>query len=295
MKNMPAPCADDSEEFRNLFLKNGLTQKTIRNFQKIIYRYYRGNSRDMLPWRNTKNPYHILVSEIMLQQTQVERVIQKYEQFITAFPDIRALANAPLRKILMLWQGLGYNRRAIALKNAARKIMREFPGGEIHSSVEVLMALPGVGRSTASAVSAFAYGKPVVFAETNIRRVYIHFFFRDHAAVRDKDLLAYVEKTLDVENPRRWYYALMDYGAMLRKLPQNPNRKSTHYRKQTSFHGSNRQLRGLVLRTILQRPSSPESELLGILGVTPAKYRAVLEQLLDEGFVRKSGKGYKIL
>jgi len=285
---------DDLEEFGKTLRKNMLTQKTIRNFRKIIYRYYKDNGRNNLPWRNTPDPYHILVSEIMLQQTQVERVIPKYKEFIKMIPDMQTLAKTPLRKILILWQGLGYNRRAIALKGIAQKVVTEFPGGTLPSSVEVLMTLPGVGRSTASAVSAFAYGKPVVFVETNIRRVFIHFFFRDEADIRDSALLSLVEKTVDTENPREWYYALMDYGAMLKKLPRNPNRRSAHYQKQTSFHGSNRHLRGLVLKAVLRNPFSTGPEIYGRLGIEPAKFRTVLGELLDEGFIERSGKGYKV-
>lgn len=286
---------DDIEEFSNIVQKNGLTRRTVRNFQKVIYRCYKDNGRNSLPWRNTEDPYHILVSEIMLQQTQVGRVIRKYEKFITALPDIQTLAKAPLRKILMLWQGLGYNRRAIALKNIAQKVVHEFPDGKLPSSVELLMTLPGVGRSTASAVSAFAFDQPVVFIETNIRRAFIHFFFRDQEGIRDRELLSMVEKTLDAENPREWYYALMDYGAMLKKLPQNPNRRSAHYQKQGSFHGSNRQLRGLILKAILKKPYSSESALMRTLDMAPAKFKAALGQLMDEGFVVGSEKGYTIL
>ncbi len=285
---------DDLEEFGKTLRKNMLTQKTIRNFRKIIYRYYKDNGRNNLLWRNTPDPYHILVSEIMLQQTQVERVIPKYKEFIKMIPDMQTLAKTPLRKILMLWQGLGYNRRAIALKGIAQKVVTEFPGGTLPSSVDVLMTLPGVGRSTASAVSAFAYGKPVVFVETNIRRVFIHFFFPDRVEVRDRELLPLVEKTIDEENPREWYYALMDYGAMLKKLPRNPNRRSAHYQKQTSFHGSNRQLRGLVLKAVLHNPFSTGPEISGRLGIDLAKFRTVLGELLDEGFIKESGRGYKI-
>ncbi len=155
--------------------KEFLLSVEIRKFQKTIYRYY-GKYGRTFPWRMTHNPYHILISEIMLQQTQVQRVMGKYEPFINAFPDFSSLARAPLRLILKQWQGLGYNRRAIALKLISRRIMEEFHG-ELPSSVETLMTLPGIGRATASAISAFAFHIPSVFIETNIRRVFIHGFF----------------------------------------------------------------------------------------------------------------------
>ena len=149
---------------------------TIRTFQRLIYRFYREHGRTF-PWRRTRNPYHILVSEIMLQQTQTERVEEKYEQFLTHFPDFPSLAEAPLREILRVWRGLGYNRRAIALKNIASAVITEFHGN-LPSCPEALISLPGIGRATACAICAFAFNKPVVFLETNIRRVFIHHFFQ---------------------------------------------------------------------------------------------------------------------
>src|SRR5574337_224310 len=157
--------------------KKSLLSVEIRKFQKTIYCYYRKYGRTF-PWRITHNPYHILISEIMLQQTQVQRVMGKYEPFINAFPDFSSLARAQLRMIMRQWQGLGYNRRAIALKQIAQRVMEEFHG-ELPSSVETLMTFPGIGRATASAISAFAFHIPAVFIETNIRRVFIHVFFHD--------------------------------------------------------------------------------------------------------------------
>ena len=154
--------------------KKKLTPAEVRKFKEMIYGYYREHGRT-LPWRLTHNPYHILVSEIMLQQTQVQRVLEKYEPFLDAFPNFPALARAPLSKILATWQGLGYNRRAIALSQISRKVMDDFHG-VLPSSVDTLMTFPGIGHATASAIAAFAFLTPAVFIETNIRRVYIHCF-----------------------------------------------------------------------------------------------------------------------
>ena len=268
--------------------KRRISPVKIDRFRNAIRDYYQSHGRKF-PWRNTRNPYHILVSEIMLQQTQVERVIEKYEQFLAAFPDFAALALAPLRDILSAWQGMGYNRRAIALKRIAVEVTSYY-NGILPSSEELLMKLPGIGKATASSILAFAFNKPSVFIETNIRRVFIHFFFSDRESIRDADILPIVEKTLDTANPREWYYALMDCGALLKTTIQNPNRKSAHYRRQESFEGSRRQLRGKVLREILANPSIAESSLVKHAGQNPDIIREVLRQLQKEGFIKKSGK-----
>ncbi len=157
-----------------------LTAAQIHCFRKKINNHYDQNGRD-LPWRRTRNPYRILVSEIMLQQTQVERVIEKYAVFIKTFPDFPSLAEAPLHTLLTVWQGLGYNRRALALRACAQKVVAEHQG-KLPKEPEKLLALPGIGKYTAGAVAAFAFNEPIVFMDTNIRRVYIHEFFHDRTA-----------------------------------------------------------------------------------------------------------------
>jgi A/G-specific adenine glycosylase len=229
----------------------------------------------------------------MLQQTQVERVNDKYKQFLSAFPDVQSLAQAPLREVLFLWQGMGYNRRVIALQNSARKVVEEY-NGILPKSVDSLEKLSGIGKATASSIAAFAFNRPVVFIETNIRRVFIHFFFHKKKMVKDSHILPLVEKTLDRKNPRKWYFALMDYGSMLKKIVHNPNRKSAHYQKQSPFHGSNRQIRGEVLREIVNTSCISESSLAERLNLDMKKTRAVLHHLQKEGFIKKKGKQYLI-
>ena len=175
----------------------------------------------------------------MLQQTQTDRVLKKYGLFLRMFPDWRALAAASLRKILFAWQGLGYNRRALALKRAAEKVIKEW-NGDLPSSIETLGTLPGIGPATASAVAAFAFNAPAVFIETNIRAVFIRFFFKRKKHVRDDEILPFIAQTLDRYNPRRWYWALMDYGAMLKKKYPNLSHRSAGYRTQSRFRGSRR-------------------------------------------------------
>ena len=279
-------------EFEHSIQRRILTEDAVRAFQKLVYAYYREHGRE-LPWRETDDPYHILVSEIMLQQTQVERVIGKYDAFITAFPDFRSLAQAPLQEILKVWQGLGYNRRAIALKKIAELIVTTY-NGALPSHPDELKKLPGIGSYTAAAIATFAFHQPTIFIETNIRTVFIHFFFHDHDTIKDTEILPLVEQTLDTAQPRRWYYALMDYGAMLKQQHPNPNRRSAHYHKQSAFRGSNRELRGMILRTLTRESTMSDRELVQTLNTDSERVRGTLVQLQDEGFIEKSGNRYRI-
>jgi len=278
--------------FREMLRRKGLVPQTTRIFQGLIYEHYQKNPR-ALPWRKTRNPYRILVSELMLQQTQVERVLGKYNLFIRIFPGFSRLAKAPLIDLLKVWQGLGYNRRAIALQRIARTVMEEH-AGRLPDSREDLLKLPGIGRYTASAMLTFIHNKPDVFIETNIRRVFIHFFFEGRENIADAEILPLIEKTLDAANPREWYYALMDYGVMLKKTGENPNRKSAHYQRQTPFHGSNRQLRGLILKTLIKDPGISKKRLAEKLNLAPEKIEENLSLLLKEGFLKKKGNWFSI-
>ncbi|MFY9369004.1 MAG: A/G-specific adenine glycosylase [Desulfomonilia bacterium] len=262
----------------------GLIPGTILSFKDTIYAYYRQHAR-RFPWRETKDPYRILVSEIMLQQTQTERVAGKYEEFIVRFPDFAALARSDLHPVLEVWQGLGYNRRAVALKETAVRMVREH-NSRLPEDLDELIKLPGIGRSTAGAILAFAYGISVAFIETNIRRVFLHFFFPERDSVKDGEILPLVEQTLDRENPRQWYYAIMDYGVMLKARVPNPNRKSAHYSRQAPFEGSNRQIRGQILKYLIAEGRLTETELVDRLRRDPARVRAMLYEMECEGFIR---------
>ncbi len=266
--------------------------ESIDKFKQTIYQYYAEHRREM-PWRVSRNPYHILVSEIMLQQTQVGRVLAKYEEFISRFPDFHSVSKAPLQEVLGVWQGLGYNRRAIALQKICRLVVTEY-SGVLPSSTETLQTFPGIGPATAGAICAFAFNQPTVFIETNIRRVFIHFFFPNKSGVKDKEILPLVEGTLDSRSPRRWYHALMDYGAMLKKEEENPNRRSAHYTRQAPFQGSNREIRGLILKTLLEKPDLTEGELIRSVGKNPKRVRPIITQLTKEGFLVRAGNRLKI-
>jgi A/G-specific adenine glycosylase len=255
----------------------------ILAFRQMVLSHYEQYGRDMA-WRNTTDPYQILVSEIMLQQTQVERVTTKFPEFIDAFPDFAALAAAPLGNILTVWQGMGYNRRAIALQKCAIRVMNEYEG-ILPPDVAILTTFAGIGRATASSIAAFAFNMPVVFIETNIRRVFIHFFFCDTDTVSDADLLPLVEKALYRNNPRIWYWALMDLGSALKKTVTNPNRRSNHYSKQSPFEGSDRKIRGIIIRMLLAEPGIHEKKFLGIRNDDPARIKKILSSLESEGFI----------
>ena len=257
--------------------------KKERQFVHTVWEYYRRHGRQSLPWRRTRNPYRILVSEVMLQQTQVDRVILKYREFLKKFPTLRALAEAPLGDVLRVWQGLGYNRRAKLLHECAKVVAKE-QKSVIPKTHESLVQLPGIGSYTAGAVLAFAYNIPTPIIETNIRSVYLHHFFNDATGVTDHDLFRLIEITLETNNPREWYYALMDYGVYLKRTYGNPNQKSKHYAKQSTFKGSDRQVRGAIIQC-LTNGAMTRSALLKKLAFDDLRIDAQLVRLTEEGMV----------
>ena len=269
--------------------KSGLiSKKAIVSFQDIIWQYYKKFGR-AFSWRQTTDPYHILVSEIMLQQTQTHRVEEKYQRFIKELPDFQALADAPQKEVLRLWQGLGYNRRAIALQKSAQKVVNKFDG-ILPNDPEVLIDFPGIGPATASSICAFAFNKPTVFIETNIRAVFIHHFFHDQEQVHDKQIMPVIAQTVDQENARQWYYALMDYGVMLKKTFKNPSRKSKHHTRQSKFEGSDRQIRGAILKLLLEFHKLQHHELLVLLeeqfGCSAERANKIIDDLKIEKFIQ---------
>lgn len=257
----------------------------IKDFQQQIYTYYTTYGR-MFAWRQTDNPYHIVVSEIMLQQTQTHRVEHKYAAFIAQFPTFNALAQAPVCDVIVAWQGLGYNRRALALQKTAQKIMQEH-AGTLPASPEILETFPGIGPATASSICAFAFNMPTIFIETNIRAVFIHFFFPEQTNVHDKEIFPLVGQSVDRTNARHWYYALMDYGVMLKKQNKNPSRKSAHYTKQSTFEGSERQIRGMVLRALAEHVMLSFDSLCLLIPRTPERIERNLYALVEEGFIEQ--------
>ncbi len=261
-----------------------LDEREILAFRAEVYGFYREHRRAFL-WRETREPYRIYVSEIMLQQTQTARVVRKYLGFIIKFPDFGSLATAGLGPLYEAWSGLGYNRRALMMREAAKKIVSEH-GGSLPRGYDELLALPGVGPATAGALTAFAFGKPAVFIETNIRRVFIRHFFPDSPErVCDRELFPLIEATLDREDPRNWYYALMDYGSELGRSGENPNRKSRHYVRQKPFRDSDREIRGMILKVLSERGELSREDLAYAVGADSARFESCISDLVEEGFL----------
>jgi len=267
----------------------------IKRFQETVMVYYQEYGRHDLPWRIPEpdghfDTYKILVSELMLQQTQVLRVIPKYHEFLKTFPSIESLANASLGEVLVMWSGLGYNRRAKFLWQTAQAIVSEH-GGHLPSEITKLVTLPGVGKNTAAAITAYAFNLPAVFIETNIRTVYIHHFFQDKTDIPDTEILQLVSQTLDMQNPRIWFWSLMDYGTYLKQANGNLNKLSKSYVKQSSFIGSRRQIRGKVIR-LLSQQSLSESKLIN--EIADERLQSVLDDLLKEQMIVQVGGMYRL-
>jgi A/G-specific adenine glycosylase len=266
-----------------------LTARDVTRFRRLVLDFHRERGRD-LPWRHDTDPYRILVSEVMLQQTQVGRVAERYPRFLARFPDWRALASASLADVLDEWQGLGYNRRALQLKQAAEQVVAEHDG-VLPADLAAIDALPGIGHATAAAILAYAFGEPVAYIETNVRAVMLHVFFRDAADVPDRAVMPVVERTLPRDDPRTWYWALMDYGTWLKKREVNPSRRSSHHVRQARFEGSMRQVRGAVLRALVARGSATQRELVTATGMPAERVAEALTALAAEGFAeRTSGR-----
>ena len=235
--------------------KAGDVPQNLRAFRATVWRYYKANGRHDLPWRKTTDPYSILVSEVMLQQTQVSRVIEKYKSFLKKFPTVRALAKAPLSEVLKEWSGLGYNRRGKYLHDAAKEIVGRHRGDFKEA---LSRPLPGVGPYTKAAVRVFAFDEPDVLIETNIRAVYLQYFFEcgiyevPYGLVHDKDIVPVAQSAAEKQDPREWHWALMDYGAHLKKTGVRNNQRSARYTRQSKFEGSLRQARGAILHRLVQ-------------------------------------------
>ena len=260
----------------------------MENFQKFLLTWHAQHGRHDLPWRQTTEPYKILVSELMLQQTQVERVIAKYQAFIQAFPQIEQLAAAPLSQVLILWQGLGYNRRARFLHQTAQAVTEKL-GGHFPQSEEELLQLPGVGHYTARAILAFAYDKPVDLVETNVRAVFLYHFFPEQDKVPDAELLPLVHEAQQGVSARQFYAALMDYGSYLKRVLPNPSRRSKHHTTQSKFLGSLRQTRGALIRALTAHHPEKEKIVYESCETELEQFQTAVEQLIAEGLVVRQG------
>lgn len=264
----------------------------IRSFQAAITRHYQTNGR-IFSWRAKITPYRIIVSEIMLQQTQTDRVAKKFTEFTKLFPSFLSLSRATRADVIRAWQGLGYNRRALFLHTLAQTVIQKYHG-RVPKNTEELIALPGIGKNTAGSIAAFAFNQPTIFIETNIRSVFLHTFFSNQTNIPDTKIIPLIEMTLDQKNPRQWYWALMDVGVILKKAIGNPSRASQHYSKQTRFQGSNRQIRGAIVRALSDSPILTFARLMNTLSTEGITDRSAIEHALDtllkDGFVtQKNG------
>lgn len=268
-----------------------LTKNAIEEFRSRLYGYYAEHSRS-LPWRVLEadgncDGYKTLVSEMMLQQTQASRVIPKYRSFLKTFPNLGSLAAAPLSDVLRQWSGLGYNRRAKYLHEAAQNLVQVVQPW----SIADLTSQKGIGSNTAKAVLVYSYNQPHVFIETNIRTVIIHHFFASRELVTDQEVELVLSGLMDNSNPRYFYWAMMDYGTMLKKTAGNASRRSTTYAKQSAFHGSKRQVRGAV---IMQLANQPLTEAALQQKIANERLALVLMDLLAEGLIVYQNKRYQL-
>ncbi|MEO5949416.1 MAG: A/G-specific adenine glycosylase [Candidatus Saccharimonas sp.] len=259
-----------------------MADQSCEAFKELVWQKSRELYRDM-PWRDEPNFYNVLVSELMLQQTQVSRVLVKFAEFMHTFPTVEDLAHASLADVLRVWQGLGYNRRAKFLHEAAKQVIEH---GQ-PTTIEELVKLPGVGRNTAGALMNYVYEEPTPFIETNIRTVFIHHFFMGEKSVSDREIHELVEATLDYEHPRQWFWALMDYGSWLKSQGVGVTNVSKHYRKQTPLKGSVREVRG----QIIARLSTKDYEIDEIAGEfnSDERFTPAIEGLLKDGLITRSG------
>lgn len=261
-------------------------------FVRFIQSFYHAYGRPF-SWRETDDVYAIFLSEVMLQQTQTGRVLEKWKLFLSKWPTLRDLACAPFPELLEAWQGLGYNRRALNLQKTAKA--SEAYGWTLPDDEKALLSLPGVGPSTAAAVLAFGYHKPAVYLETNIRRVLLFSFHKGEDGVSDTVLRGELETLLQwVDDVKDWYYALMDYGVLLKHLVPNPNVHSRTYHRQSRFEGSNRQVRGRLLAFLASDGPSSREILYQKLTFGKERIDRALDSLLKDGMVHEKGAVYDV-
>ncbi len=265
----------------------------VAELRKIVRAFYKKNARP-LPWRENTDPYWVMVSEIMLQQTQVSRGLVKFPEFISKFPTLASLAQATTPEVLAAWQGLGYNRRALFLKRTAELIVAHH-AGEVPRDIETLKRFPGIGPNTAASILAFAYNIPNAFIETNVRTVFLHHFFAGEENISDAQLMPLIAEALDRVHPREWYWALMDYGTHLKKQHKNPSRRSRHHTVQTKFEGSLRQIRGKILKILLIEDDLTTEELATRADRELRQTQRAIDQLVDEKFLYANDGRYSLV
>lgn len=287
-----------------------ISNQKVASFQKNILDWYELHKRE-LPWRTTREPYRILVSEVMSQQTQLSRVVPKYEAWMKRFPTIYDLAQASVSDVLQYWSGLGYNRRALNLKKAAEKIVHEF-NGIFPQTEKELISLPGIGKYTARAVLCFAFDQQVAVVDTNVRKVIMTQFANElrgknyelrakeankdsnslliihdltaKIEISDKEIEEFASVLLPKKRAYDWNQALMDYAASVLKKEKIP------IPKKSKFIGSHRYYRGQILKALLKDKKIAIDDLGLIIkkDYTSAEkewLQKLLNELVDEGFI----------
>lgn len=263
------------------------TEKDIKKFQQKVFQFYQENKRD-LPWRKTIDPYKILVSEFMLQQTQVSRVLEYYTSWMDTWPTVQSLANETYKNVLQAWMGLGYNRRAMYLHNTANIILDEFEG-DVLSAVNHYEKLPGIGLYTSKAIQIFAANADIATVDTNIRRILINEFDLDES-ISDKELFQLAKRCLPKGESREWHNALMDYGSLYLTSRKTRIKPKT---QQSRFQDSDRQIRGKILRLLLQEDQS-KYQLQKEINVESKRLSKILSKMIQEETVSKTEDYYHV-
>lgn len=264
-------------------------QESIHTFQQKVMDWWGKNARD-LPWRNNPSPYEVLVSEVMLQQTQVNRVIPKYLEFLREFPTLEALATSETKRLLTVWSGLGYNRRALWLREAAREIVAR---GEFPQEAEDLRELKGIGPYASRSILIFAFNKDLATVDTNIRRVLIASGFADESMTH-KEVQAVADALLWRGKSRDWHNALMDYGSDVLTADKTGIAPTS---RQSKFRRSSRQVRGVIIRVLTQNNSLSLRQLLSQLDFecNERDIQPILDQMMAEKLIEFTGAGnYRI-
>ncbi len=269
-----------------------LSKKRILSFQMMIFAWWKKNQRD-LPWRHTRDPYKILVSEVMLQQTQVTRVVSKYKEFLRQFPDIDTLANASPAQVLRAWKGMGYNRRALYLHKAAQIVGQEYHG-KFPKDEKLLTKLPGLGKYTARALLVFAYKQDISLVDTNIRQIIAHFFFSDKPQ-KESIIQDVADQLLPKGKAWEWHQALMDYGALrLARARSGQAFGNKALQRQKPFKDSNRFYRGRIIDRLREGEIS-EKKFLNELEKTYTKpgafLRSIIASLVKDGLMQRTSRG----
>jgi len=318
---------DTAMTTRKSIIQKNENISVFTSFHHALMNWFSKAARD-LPWRHTRDPYCIMVAEVMLQQTQVDRVLPKYEAFITRFPTLQALADAPTAEVIRLWSGLGYNRRAVNLQRAAREIVERFDG-VFPRDVATLLMLPGIGPYTAGAIACFAFEQDVAFMDTNIRRVIRRALTDPAVTVKDRDLLALAQSALPIGRSWMWNQALMELGSLIctadspacwrcplrdlccdyagrrasdERLEATPVRKRIAERRDRPFVGSNRYFRGRAIAALRALPPGTALDLAELGPQVRPDYTpndeawlvALLNGLVRDGLVVWHGNGVRL-